>query len=248
MENQINYYASPDGRKLINARELHVLLRSKRHFANWILYKINKLGLIKNKDYVVFNKNVNNPQGGRPIIEYGLTNEVAERVALEENNEAGMQIRNQLVKQRELIREMYNKIPKTRPEMLRLLADHEERIEIQETEIKELRPKAEFTEKFLEADSLFTISETAKALNITGIGRNLLYAHLRDWGILFKNRNEPRQEFINRGYFRYVPYKQFKLGDGTKASKSRTMVYPKGIEFIARKYGMISPVNLKLSN
>ncbi len=62
-----------EGKKAVSARELHVFLESKQQFANWIINRIKKYGLIENQDYVVFNNLINNSDGGRPLTEYALT-------------------------------------------------------------------------------------------------------------------------------------------------------------------------------
>ena len=49
-----------DGKKAVNARELHQKLGNKRKFADWIKQRIEQYGFVENQDYEVFNKFVNN--------------------------------------------------------------------------------------------------------------------------------------------------------------------------------------------
>ena len=55
---------------MVNARELHEFLGSKRQFANWIKERIESYEFVENVDYVVFNNFVKNPKGGRISIEW----------------------------------------------------------------------------------------------------------------------------------------------------------------------------------
>lgn len=66
-----------DGRRAVNARELHAFLGSKQEFANWIKNRIEKFGFVENQDYEVFDNSVKNPEGGRPQKEYALSAKVA---------------------------------------------------------------------------------------------------------------------------------------------------------------------------
>jgi len=77
----------------VDARELHKALGNKKQFANWINYQITSLGLVKNKDYMVFNKKVKNLEGGRPTTEYILTLDIAKHIALASRTKEGKEIR-----------------------------------------------------------------------------------------------------------------------------------------------------------
>ena len=69
-----------------------------------------------------------------------------------------------------------------------------------ERQVRELRPKAELMERGLDCDEMIDIGQTAKILELP-FGRNTLFIKLREKGIFFKHRNEPKQEYIDRGYF-----------------------------------------------
>ena len=67
-------------------------------------------------------------------------------------------------------------------------------------ELEELRPKAKTLDQITADDKLVDIGQAAKILGLD-FGRNTLFSYLRFKGIFFKNRNEPKQSYINRGYF-----------------------------------------------
>ncbi len=87
--NEIIKITEIDGRRAVNARELHQFLESKQEFANWIKSRIEKYGFVENQDYEVFENFVKNSQGGRPPIEYALTMDMAKELSMVENNEKG---------------------------------------------------------------------------------------------------------------------------------------------------------------
>lgn len=70
-----------------------------------------------------------------------------------------------------------------------------------ESKVVRLQPKADFMDKVIETvQDKVDIGQAAKLLKLP-YGRNTLFAQLRTMGIFFKNRNEPKQEYVNRGYF-----------------------------------------------
>lgn len=80
-----------------------------------------------------------------------------------------------------------------------------------------------------------SMDEAAKVLNL-GFGRNTLFRILREERVLRSGafvRNQPYQEYLDRGYFRVI-LQDFKKGEipnlGTK-----TLVEEKGMEFIRKK-------------
>ena len=105
----------------------------------------------------------------------------------------------------------------SRKELAKMLLESEEekeRLELQnqqqQKQIEKQRPKVELVDRILETEELVDIGQVAKLLGL-GFGRNTLFKKLREKGIFFSNRNEPKQEYINRGYFelkeKFIPRK-----------------------------------------
>jgi len=68
------------------------------------------------------------------------------------------------------------------------------------------KPKIDFADQVMDSDRLITMSQAAKILRIPHNknkqkGRNLLFKELRQRGIFYKDKNEPYQYYIDRGYF-----------------------------------------------
>jgi phage antirepressor YoqD-like protein len=106
-----------------------------------------------------------------------------------------------------------HQIPATYSEALMLAAKQAEKLELQQSQIKELEPKAEFYDTVTDSKTAIDIGKAAKVLDI-GIGRNKLFQKLRDKGVLMNN-NIPYQTFIDRGYFRIIETKYVKPDGST---------------------------------
>ena len=59
---KIDHY---NGKRIIDARELHAFLENKSTFPNWIRRRIKKYNLVEGKGYWVYDSIVKNPKGGR---------------------------------------------------------------------------------------------------------------------------------------------------------------------------------------
>lgn len=91
--------------------------------------------------------------------------------------------------------------------------------------MKELAPKAELFDIFLDGTGYYKINTAAKML---GTGSKRLYRKLRDDGVLMDN-NKPYQRFVDSGLF------VVKAGATNKGfNYSTTLVSPKGLEYISR--------------
>ena len=53
-EGIIPIYENERKERLINARELHKILKNKRQFANWIKQRIEQYGFVENKEFIRF--------------------------------------------------------------------------------------------------------------------------------------------------------------------------------------------------
>lgn len=124
--------------------------------------------------------------------------------------------------------EMY--IPQNYPDALRAYADAWEQKQFAESKVKELQPKADFYDATANSETLFSMADVAKTLDM-GIGRNKLFKFLRDKEVL-QNDNMPYQKFVDAGYFKVVEGK-YMAGDNVVISKT-TYVKQKGIDYIRK--------------
>ena len=110
------------------------------------------------------------------------------------------------------------------------IENHKQKLQQAEKQIATLKPKAELMEKIIDSGEKIDIGQTAKILGLP-FGRNTLFKKLRELGIFFKNRNEPKQEYIDRKYFELKEqWIDRNNHDGFMIVK--VLVTQKGLEFI----------------
>lgn len=189
-------------------------------------------------DYKVLRKNAENSKGGRPTNGYFLTASCFEYFIARKVRpvfEVYRRVFHGAVQQR-----LY--VPTTLPEALRLAADkaeeamhYKELSEQKDGVIARLKPKADFADTAFTSDTLISISQAAKILKLP-FGRNTLFKKLRESGIFFGNKNEPKQRFVDAGYFR--------MTEGNPIETSKGLMIPvtvyctqKGLAYINHKFG-----------
>lgn len=109
-----------------------------------------------------------------------------------------------------------------------MVKDLQNTIKEKQKEIDELTPKAEDWTAFMDSKGNVTIAKVAKALNIEGIGRNNLFAILRNREVLRAN-NEPYQRYVDSGYFKVV------TGAKNGFKFVQTLATGKGMSWINKK-------------
>ncbi len=187
-----------DGNRLVSARELHQFLESKQQFTDWIKNRIEKYGFIKDVDFTL-HKFMN---GKNWQHDYILTLDTSKEIAMVEGNDKGKQARRYFIEAEKQLRSKALDFsnPDTVLQLARNWKVEQERRILTEKEAERLRPKAELMDKVMDTEELIDIGQVAKVLGLP-FGRNTLFKKLREKGVFFKNRNEPKQEYVNRHLF-----------------------------------------------
>ena len=125
----------------------------------------------------------------------------------------------------------------TRSEILQIALNAEEERLALEAKNKELTPKAEAYDDFMDATGKYNIGTVAKMF---GRGQNWLFRELRNAGVLISKgamRNTPYQQYMH--HFE-VKAHSFERSNGVQGVSYTTYVQPSGIQFIRRKLGLNS--------
>ena len=175
---------------------MHEGLKVKSKFNDWITKRITKYGFEENQDFILVTqkKVTNNPKN--PYTEqkdYVITVDMAKELCMVENNELGRQFRKYFIEAEKQLKEVKKldsyMIEDPIERAKRWIEEAEERKALMEEnikkdkEIKVLKPKAEFTDKFLQDDTLYKATDIAKEVGMTATKFNRL---LEGLGIQFK--------------------------------------------------------------
>jgi len=219
-----------NGKKAVSARLLHAFLESKQDFSNWIQNRIKKYSFIENQDFEVFNNFIENPSGGRPLIEYALSLSCAKEIAMVEGNAKGKQARQYFIECERNLKEQANRLPQTFAEALRLAAIQAEQIELQKKELQASAPKIEYFEKVLQSGSTNTMTQIAKEL---GMSAYSLEKRLHEKGVIFKQSGQwlLYAKYQDKGYAKPRTH-HYTKSDGSTGTNTITVWTESGREFI----------------
>lgn len=95
--NELIKITERDGKRAVNARELHQFLESKQDFSTWIKSRVEKYEFVEGQDFCSFHKIVERETGATTRIEYALTIDMAKELSMVENNEKGRMARKYFI-------------------------------------------------------------------------------------------------------------------------------------------------------
>lgn len=132
--------------------------------------------------------------------------------------------------------------PQTYLEALKALVSSEEekqRLALEKKQLEQqnakLQPKAAFADAAFATDDKVDIGMSAKILKL-GFGRNTLFDKLRKAGVFFANRNEPKQRFIDAGYFE-MKEKFIERTNHPGFVVTKVLVTQKGLAYLNHLFG-----------
>lgn len=110
------------------------------------------------------------------------------------------------------------------------------RLEAEKT-IEEQKPKVLFADAVATSKTSILIGELAKLIKQNGvdIGQNRLFSWMRENGFLFKNKNEPTQQAMDRGLFE-VKERTINNPDGTVRITRTVKVTGKGQTYFINRF------------
>jgi len=222
-----------EGKKTVNARELHSFLESKQNFADWVKNRIEKYGFLEGDDFIINLGKTH--EGGRPAKDYYISVDMAKELSMVENNQKGQIARRYFIECEKKLKKVFE-IPQTYSKALLLAGKLAEENERQAKQIEDQAPKVDFYDKIIDSNTAINMQEVAGVLNIKGYGRNNLFKFLRESGIL-NFKNIPYRQFIEAGYFEVKETTRTIRGEDVVILV--TLASQKGVDFIKRKVGEI---------
>jgi anti-repressor protein len=213
----------------VDGRELHDFLQVGTAYKDWFPRMV-EYGFVEGIDFC---SKMSESTGGRPAVNHEMTIDMAKEISMLQRTERGKQARQYFIECERRAKEV--KAPAlpdfTNPVIAaRAWADELEKKQLAEAKVAELAPKAEFYDTVADSESLMSMADTCKILDM-GIGRNKLFALLREKKILQKD-NIPYQQYVTAGYFKVVEGK-YKVNENAVVTKT-TYVKQKGIDYIRK--------------
>lgn len=130
-------------------------------------------------------------------------------------------------------------VPQTLSDALRLAADLNDKLLIQQEQLAIAAPKVEFYDTVTESGTVCSMAVAAQVANLP-FGRNTLFVKLRERGVLISSGeryNLPKQEYIERGYFTVKENNFEHPTTGETIIKFTTYVCQRGIDWLIRTFG-----------
>lgn len=137
-------------------------------------------------------------------------------------------------KMRETITDYMAMIPKTYADALEAFAKSVRENEEKDRKLALQAPKVDFADRVIDNDLMTDIGQAAKLLQLS-FGRNTLFEELRKSGIFFKNRNEPKQEYVDRGYF-VLKQKMIERNEHPAFVVTKVLVTQKGLFWLSKMF------------
>lgn len=222
-----------DGNQVVSARELHDFLEVDSKFTDWCK-RMFEYGFEEDIDYSLLKIGKRNAHNK---IDYALTLDCAKEISMLQRSDKGKQARKYFIDCEKRL--LYGKIKlPNKIELAKMLIESEEEKEQLEYEKQillnenyKLQDKTALMDKVLDADEKIDIGQASKILELP-FGRNTMFAKLREMGIFFKNRNEPKQEYIKRQYF-VLKEKYISRNNHEGFVVVKVLVTQKGLEFLS---------------
>jgi phage antirepressor YoqD-like protein len=146
----------------------------------------------------------------------------------------------QMINNPDLVISLATQLKSEREEKARIEAESKRKDEV----IAKQEPLASFAKTAFATDDKVDIGMSAKILKL-GFGRNTLFDKLRKAGVFFANRNEPKQRFIDAGYFE-MKEKFIERNNHPGFVVTKVLVTQKGLAYLNHLFGG-NPSNGKLA-
>lgn len=109
-----------------------------------------------------------------------------------------------------------------------------------------MQPKADFVDRAVDMGNLTDIGQAAKILKLS-FGRNTLFRELQEKGIFFKGRNEPKQEYIQRGYFE-LRQREILRDNHPAFMVTKVLVTQKGLFWLSKMFNSTAKTSVPALN
>lgn len=218
-----------DGVQAVMGRELHKFLEVNARYNDWFPRMV-AYGFSEGQD---FYSKMSESTGGRPRTDHIVSLDMAKEISMIQRTEKGKQARAYFLEcEKRAKQPAVDAASITRLELIQIAMNAEtERLAL-EAKNKELEPKADAYDSFLDATGKYSVGAVAQML---GMGQNKLFRELRNRKIFISagaRRNTPYQHYLH--HFEVLPH-EYEKKNGEMGCSYTTYVQPSGIDFIRTK-------------
>lgn len=219
----------------VNGRELHEFLGVSRDFSTWITDRINQFQFYENQDFIVQSIPRIGGKGGRPLIEYIISLDMAKELGMLERTQKGREIRQYFIEcERQLKANYENVVVQSLPNFNDPVAAARAWADAKESEIKAIqyaeaaKPSVEFVERYVQSTGNLGFRQICKLLKAK---EGEFREFLQKKNIMYRLGGEwvPYSAHIDAGRF----YVTTGIGDNNHNFTSAKFT-PKGVEWIAK--------------
>lgn len=227
-----------DGIQAVMGRDLHAFLEVQSHYKDWMPRMI-AYGFEEGKDYLLKNERVQDSLGReRDAIGHIISLDMAKEISMIQRTDKGKQARQYFIDcEKRANAPQVNGAELTRLELIQIAMNAEtERLQL-EAKNKELEPKADAYDSFMDTTGKYSVGTVAQML---GMGQNKLFRELRNRKVLIASgsrRNTPYQHYLH--HFEVLAH-EYEKKNGEQGCSYTTYVQPSGIDFIRKKLGLAS--------
>ncbi|MFR9824263.1 phage antirepressor KilAC domain-containing protein [Corynebacterium striatum] len=227
-----------DGAQAVMGRDLHKFLEIETPYNKWFPRMV-EYGFVAGQDFTDKNVREQDKLGrSREVMNHIVSLDMAKEISMIQRTDKGKQARQYFIEcERKAKQPAVNAAELTRLELIQIAMNAEtERLAL-EAKNKELTPKAEAYDDFMDATGKYNIGTVAKMF---GRGQNWLFRELRNAGVLISKgamKNTPYSQYMK--YFE-VKAHEYERKNGEMGCSYTTYVQPVGIDFIRRKLGLNS--------
>lgn len=163
---------------VISGRQLHEFLEVKEKYTQWF-DRMVAYGFEENTDFMSYSEKTEKPQGGRPSIDHMIKIDMAKELSMIQRTEKGKQARQYFLQ----VEKEYNSPEKIMARALQIAHTEINTLKLtnnmQLQQIKELKPKADYTDKILKSKSLVLTSQIAKDYGMSAQQMNKTLSDLK---------------------------------------------------------------------
>ena len=154
----------------------------------------------------------------KELLQYGMT---ATQPTLE-----------QMINNPDLVISLATQLKNEREEKARL---EQEKKQLEDKTARQ-EPLVSFAKTAFKAEGKVDIGQAAKILGLP-FGRTTLFKKLREVGVFFANRNEPKQKYIDAGYFEITLLPPIHRDNHPDIMYQKVLCNPKGLAYINHLFG-----------